>query len=147
MRRFIACQCTKMREISSLCRNSAECSAKPHAVEELRRGIGTRNLGNSTSRSRNDGIAIGITVERDRVGRDGKRLVTLRKQSSASSDSSASDDFRSSHADGMADDSPAADNETDSMYGRTGGEKPWKSQGADDADNTDDVLRPKRIAK
>jgi hypothetical protein len=67
------------------------------------------NLGNSTSRSRNDGIAIGITVERDREERDGKRLVTLRKESSASSASSESGDFHGPHAD----DSPVADDDAD----------------------------------
>ena len=137
--------------LSKFCRMFCKTAPSRNYVagSERVRGVAkiSMNLGNSTSRSRNDGIAIGVTVERDRVGRDGIRLVTARKQSSASSDSSASDDFRSSHACGLADDSPAADNETDSMYGRTGGEKPWKSQGADDADDTDDVLRPKSIAK
>ena len=126
-----------MRETSSFCRSFAECSAKP-AVEELRRGIGTRNLGTSTSHSRNVGIAIGITVERDRVGRDGKRLVTLRKQSSASSASSASGDYDGPHAD----DSPVADDDDDSPFGRPAGEIQRKSRDAGNGDDADDVLRP-----
>jgi hypothetical protein len=86
--------------------------------------------------------AIGITVERDRAGRSGKRVVTLRKQSSASSASSASGVSDGPHADDTAGESPVADGDADNSYGQPASEKPRKSRDTDETDDTNDLLRP-----
>ena len=128
--------------LSKFCRMFCKTAPSRNYVagSERVRGVAkiSMNLGNSTSRSRNDGIAIGVTVERDRVGRDGIRLVTARKQSSASSASSASGDFPGPHAD----DFPVADDDDDSPFGRPAGEIQQKLRDADNGDDADDVLRP-----